>query len=77
MPPSPRMHKPNAPIILKNVVDTKKDSEIWKKLSSSLKKLVETNPLIYNTLHFDQYSRLAIRRIFFGFRPIIRNEFEI
>ena len=23
--------------------------------------LVETNPLTYNTLHFDQYSRFAIR----------------
>ena len=23
--------------------------------------LVETNPLMYNTLHFDQYSLLAIR----------------
>ena len=35
--------------------------------------LGETNSLIYNTLHFDQYSLLAIRFNIFGFQPIIRN----
>ena len=28
---------------------------------------VETNPLIYKTLHFDQYSHLAIRLNIFRF----------
>ena len=37
MPPPPRMHKPNATIILKKyIVNSKNDSEIWEKLSISL-----------------------------------------
>ena len=30
------------------------------------------NPLIYDTLHFDQYSHLAIHLNIFGCWPIIR-----
>ena len=35
MPPVPYKHKPNAIIILKIVVNSKHNSEIWKKLSIS------------------------------------------
>ena len=35
------------------------------------------NPVIYNTLQFDQYSRLAIRLKKFEFRSKIENKFEI
>ena len=118
MPPTPRMHKPNATINLKNVAslfetifrNLKKSFPlvckacrdklidrlhiaIWsiftplysfekisaigqkfEKLIRNLKKafhlfveLVETNPLIYSTLHFDHYSRLDISLIIFRF----------
>ena len=33
--------------------------------------LIETNPLMYNTLQYDQYSRLAILVKKFGFLPKI------
>ena len=36
MPPPSHMHKPNSTIILKIEVNSKNDSEIWKKLSISL-----------------------------------------
>ena len=40
--------------------------------------LVKTNPLIYNTLKFDQYSRFAISlNIFLVFDQKFENEFEI
>ena len=35
------------------------------------------NPLIYNTLQFDQYSRLTILLKIFGFGQKFENEFEI
>ena len=35
MPPPPRMHKANANIISKIVINSENDSEIWKKLSVS------------------------------------------
>ena len=38
--------------------------------------LVEKNPLIYNTLQFDQYSRLDIFWIFSVFGQNFENEFE-
>ena len=56
------------------VVNSKKDSKIGKKnfplvYRACLDKSID----IYNILHFDQYSRLAIRLwIFFSFRPLIR-----
>ena len=37
--------------------------------------LIETNPLMYNTLQFDQYSRLSISFNFFGQK--FEKEFEI
>ena len=61
MPPPPRMHKPNATIILKIVVNSKNDSEIWKKAFHLFAELVESKLLMYNTLHFNQYSLLVIR----------------
>ena len=68
MPPPPRMHKPNATIIFQKIIFySKNDSEIWKKNVSLVAELVESNPLIYNTLHFDQYSCLAIRFNIFRF----------
>ena len=40
--------------------------------------IVEANPLIYNTLHFDQYSRIAIRLDIFWFSVNnSKKEFEI
>ena len=44
--------------------------KIWKKKKNkSIKfvEIVETNLLIHNTLHFDQYSCIAIRLNFFRF----------
>ena len=38
-----------------------------KKASHLFVKFVESNPLIYNTVKFDQYSRLAIRLNIFRF----------
>ena len=63
----PRMHKPNATSILKNCSYSKNDSEMGKKAFHQFVELVETNSLIYNTLHFDQYSRLAFRFNIFRF----------
>ena len=61
MSPPPRMHKLNpTPILfLKIVINSKNDFEINK--TFQFVELVESNPLMYNTLPFDQYSRLAIR----------------
>ena len=63
MPPPPRMHKPYASIILKIIINSKNDFVIWK----MFEELVEMNSLIYNTLHFDQNSRLATRLNIFQF----------
>ena len=41
-----------------------------KKAFYSFVELVKTTPLIYNTLHFDQYSRLAIRLNIFRYSAI-------
>ena len=38
-----------------------------KKTSHQFVELFESNPLTYNTLHFDQYSRLSIRLNIFWF----------
>ena len=47
-------------IILKNIVNSKRFRNLKKNLHQFVE-LVEANPLIYyNTLHFDQYSSLAI-----------------
>ena len=51
----------------KIVTNSKNDSEIWKKAFHRFVELVETNLLICNILHFDQYSRLAIRLNIFLF----------
>ena len=46
-PPPPSLHKPNATIIFKKiVVNSKNDSEIWKKASHYFVELDESNPLI-------------------------------
>ena len=48
MPPQPRLHKPNATIILKKSVNNSKNaSEISKKKIHSFVELVKTNPLMY------------------------------
>ena len=60
MHPPPRMQKPNATIIKKKC-NSKNDSKIKKKKKKQFVELVETNPLISNSLKFDQYLRLAIR----------------
>ena len=61
MPPPPRMNKPNGTIkILFFLVNSKNDSEIEKKLSISHVEIDKSNTLIYNTFHFEQYSRHAI-----------------
>ena len=60
MPPPPRLHKPNATIILKNRSYLKNNSEILKEISISFSRLVDSNPLICNAFHFDQYSRIYI-----------------
>ena len=62
MPPPPRMHKPNATIILKIVTNSKNDSEIWKKSFPLVIELVESNSL----MHFDQYSHIAILLEYFS-----------
>ena len=58
MPLPPRLHKHNANILLK--ITTKKKNEIKKKTFHQFEEFIEYNPLIYNTLQFDQYWRLAI-----------------
>ena len=72
MPPPPRMHKPNATIILK--IETRK--RIW---NLKKKNLSETISMIYNTLQFDQYPHLAIRlyTYFSVFGQNFENEFEV
>ena len=57
MPPPPRMHKHNATIIKKKL--TRMIPKLEKKTFHWLVEVVETNPLVYNTLHFDQYSHLT------------------
>ena len=63
---------PTPLLFLKIVVNSKNDSEIWKKKKKIhwFVELVNTNPLIYNTLHFDQYPGLAIRLNIFRFSEI-------
>ena len=68
MPPPPRMHKPNATIILKKCNLLEKLLRNGKKKNiHKFVELVETNPLIYNTLHFEHYLRLATRSNIFRY----------
>ena len=60
MPPLPRLHNPKATIILKTFNLFENLFRNLKKVFRQFVELVESNPLIYNTLHFDQYSRLTI-----------------
>ena len=64
------MHKPNATIILIFLVNSKNYSKIGKNALNYFVELVKRNPLIYNTLHFDQYSRLAFPLNIFLFSAI-------
>ena len=66
MPPPPSMHTHNVTIIKKKCSQIKK---LFRNLKSFQKFVehVETNPLIYNTLYFDQFPRLAIRSNIFRF----------
>ena len=53
-------------------------SEILKKAFHYFLELIETHPLIYNTLQFDQYSQLAILlNIFQDLAKISKNNLKV
>ena len=61
----------------KTVVNSKNNFENSNKAFHYLVELVEMNLLMYNTLHSDQYSRIAIcLNIFITFWQIIRKRIQ-
>ena len=61
MSPPPHKPKPNATIIFYKSVVIQNMILLLEKTFHKFVEHVETNPLIFNTLHFDKYSCLTIR----------------
>ena len=61
------MHEPNATIIWKKLYLIRKIIPKLEKAFRKFVELVKTNPLMYNVLYSNQYSRLSIRLNIFRF----------